>query len=45
MRSKATLKSIEKAIKRTKIDMKRAKGRADQAMFLHHEARYKALVG
>jgi hypothetical protein len=45
MKSKSALKSIEKAIKRSRIDMKRAKARDDQAMYLHHQARYKALGG
>ena len=45
MKSKAVLKSIEKAIKRTRIDIKRAKARDDQPMVQHHLARYKALGG
>jgi hypothetical protein len=45
MRTRATLKVIEKAMKKAKIDMKRAKARDDEVMFLHHEARYRSLAG
>jgi len=44
MKSKATLKAVAKAKKHPKFDMKRAKARADEPMFLHHQSRYKLLA-
>jgi hypothetical protein len=31
-------------MKKARINMKRAKARDDQAMYLHHEARYRLLA-
>jgi hypothetical protein len=45
MKSKATVKTVEKLMKKAKLNMKRAKARADQPMFLHHQSRYQALAG
>jgi hypothetical protein len=43
MKSKATLKVVQRAMKKAKIDMKRAKARGDTPMYLHHQSHYVAL--
>ena len=44
MKSKATSKVVQRAMKKAKIDMKRAKARGDTPMYLHHQSHYISLA-